>query len=216
MKTITKSGLPLGLGVRVTATLRGEQYKVSIRGWCENQYIITDNPNFHGEVIRIAPQTGVTINYTLDGVFINFKTTVMHSFSQAVSLMILEFPKRFDSHNLRRHQRQKAHFSVRYGKGDTVEWNYPGTVRDLSVHGALMCHPHPLEKGEKITMAMKLHTGDLTGIHAEVRNVRKNPKSETEPFVTGLRFLSPSEEHLRVLREFVESRVANRRNNPRP
>jgi len=211
MKVVTKSGLPLGLGIRITTTLRGEQYKVAVRGWVENQYIIVDNPHFHGEVVRIAPQTGCTVNYTIEGVFINFKTAVMHSFSQAVSLMILEFPKNFDSHNLRRHQRQKTNFDVQYAKGDSTELNLAGTIRDISAHGALMCHPHLLEKGNKITLTVKLPTGDLTGIHAQVRNNRRNPKNESEPFVTGLQFIQPGEDHQRVLRAFVESRVANRR-----
>ena len=165
--------------------------------------------------MRVAPQTGCAINYTIDGTFINFKTAVMHSFSQAVNLMIVEYPKNFDSHNLRRHQRQKAHFSARYGVGNTTELSHQGTVRDISIQGALICHPHLLEKGNKITLALKLQTGDLTGIQAEVRNVRKNPKNEAEPFVTGLQFVTPSDVHQRVLRDFVESRVANRRGGSR-
>lgn len=215
MKIVTKSGLPLGLGIKVTATLRGEQYKVAVRGWMENQYIIVDNPHFHGEVVRIAPQTGCAINYTIDGTFINFKTAVMHSFSQAVSLMILEFPKKFDSHNLRRHQRQKTNFHARYGSGNSTDLNLAATIRDISVEGALMCHSHLLEKGNKISLSVKLQNGDLTGIQAEVRNIRKNPKNESEPFVTGLQFIQPNPDHQRVLREFVESRVANRRKTNR-
>jgi c-di-GMP-binding flagellar brake protein YcgR len=215
MKYYFKSGLPLALGSQVTTTLRGEQYRVAVRGWRENQYIIVDNPSFHGEAIKIAPQTGCAVNYTLDGVFINFKTAVLHSFSQAVSLMILEFPKKFDKHNLRKNQRQKANFPIRYGLGESMELNNAATLRDISMTGGLVCSAHMIEKGHKITISLQLPQGDMTGMMAEVRNVRKNPKNEHEPFVIGIQFLQLNEEHSRVLREFMESRVSERRTGKR-
>lgn len=212
MKVVTKNGLPLGLGIRVQSSVRGEQHRVSIRGWMDNQYIIADIPNFHGEVIRLAPQTGVTINYTIDGIFVSFKTAVLHTFYQAVSLMILEFPRNFETYNLRRHQRQKAHFPLAFSLEENAVTPKQGTIRDISIKGALIIHSDMLQKGDRIFLTFQLQTGNLANLPAEVRNIRVNRKNGSEQFVSGLQFLQPHDDQIRVLREFVETRLNDRRN----
>lgn len=212
MKVVTKNGLPLGLGIRVQAGVRGEQHRVSVRGWMENQYIIMDIPNFHGEVIRLAPQTGVSINYTIDGNFVSFKTAVLHTFYQAVSLMILEFPRNFETYNLRRHQRQRAHFPLAFSMDENATAHSQGVIRDISIKGALIIHSGVLQKGDKIFLNFQLQTGVLSNLAAEVRNVRVNRKAGAEQYVSGLQFLKPGEDQVKILRQFVEARLNDRRN----
>ena len=212
MKVVTKNGLPLGLGIRVQASVRGEQHRVSIRGWMDNQYIIADIPNFHGEVIRLAPQTGVTINYTIDGTFVSFKTAVLHTFYQAVSLMVLEFPRDFDTYNLRRHQRQKAHFPMAFSLEKDADTPSQGAIRDISIKGALIVHSDILRKGDRVFLSFQLQTGMLNNLPAEVRNIRVNRKNGSEQFVTGLQFVKVPEDQTKALRQFVESRLNDRRN----
>ena len=211
MKVITKNGLPLVMGTRVVATIRGEQYKVGIRGWLDNQYLILDIPSFYGEVVRLAPQTGVSVSFTLDGIFISFKTAVLHTFYQVVSLMILEFPRNFESYNLRRHQRQKAHFPLTFSHEQGVAEKSKGVIRDLSLKGALVVHDDQLQKGDRIFMDFDLNTGPLSKLMGEVRNVRIKRKGGYQQFVTGVRFVKPIEEDLKKLRGFVESRINDRR-----
>lgn len=212
MKMVTKNGLPLGLGIRVQATIRGEPHRVGVRGWMDNQYIIADIPNFHGEVIRLAPQTGVTISYTIDGTFVSFKTAVLHTFYQAVSLMILEFPRHFETYNLRRHQRQRAHFPMAYALDQNAATPWQGAIRDISIKGALIIHSDILHKGDRVYLNFQLQTGALTNLPAEVRNIRVNRKNGSEQFVSGLQFVHAGDDQIKMLREFVEARLNDRRN----
>jgi c-di-GMP-binding flagellar brake protein YcgR len=48
-----------------------------------------------------------------------------------------------------------------------------------------------------------------------VRNVRKNPGSKSEPFVTGLEFSKLPPEHDKVLRQFMGTRMGERRRDNR-
>lgn len=211
MKVVTKNGLVLALGIRVQATIRGEQHRVSIRGWLDNQYIIADIPSFHGEVIRLAPQTGVTINYTIDGTFVSFKTAVLHTFYQAVSLMILEFPRDYQTYNLRRHQRQKAHFPLAFSLEENAATPSQGAIRDISIKGALIIHSDILQKGDRVFLNFQLQTGVLANLPAEVRNIRVNRKNGSDQFVSGLQFVHAGDDQIKVLRQFVEARLNDRR-----
>ena len=70
---IKKLELPLVMGQRVTIKVRGEVFTVTVRGWYKGQYIIMDLPKVGADYYRVAPQTGIQIHYTKDGVFVNFK-----------------------------------------------------------------------------------------------------------------------------------------------
>ena len=108
----TKQELPLVMGQKVTITVRGEIFQVFVRGWRQGQYIILDLPRVGVEDFRIAPQTGVQIHFTKEGLFVNFKSTSILSFVQAITLLIIEYPRTFDTHNLRKHERFKANIPV--------------------------------------------------------------------------------------------------------
>ena len=98
----------------MTIKVRGEIFTVTVRGWYKGQYIIMDLPKVGADYYRVAPQTGIQIHYTKDGVFVNFKSISILSFVQAVTLLVIEYPIKFDSHNLRKSERFKCKFPVRY------------------------------------------------------------------------------------------------------
>lgn len=217
MKIITKTGLHLSLGRKIQATLRGVKYQVALRGWVEDEYLIVDYPHFHGDFVKIAPLTGCNLSFTSDGTFFDFKTLVLYAVAQPVRLMVLEYPKSFTSYKLRKNNRHKANFpfnfSVAGGTKDTV---FTGTIRDLSLSGALVTHSQPLTQGDTILITVNLAFGELSKIKAQVRNVRKNPGSKSEPFVTGLEFAKPSKTQDKILREFMGTRMGERRVTKRP
>ena len=97
-----KAEIPLSLGQRVTLKVRNEVFNVQVRGWCTGQYIILDLPKIGADYFRVAPQTGLQIHYTKEGVFVNFKSTSILTFVQAISLLIIEYPRNVDTHNLRK------------------------------------------------------------------------------------------------------------------
>ena len=85
---IKKKQLPLAMGQKVTIKVRGEIFSVSVRGWRKGQYIVLDLPRVGVEDFRIAPQTGVQIHYTKEGVFVNFKSTSILSAFNLVFLFL--------------------------------------------------------------------------------------------------------------------------------
>jgi c-di-GMP-binding flagellar brake protein YcgR len=212
-----KPELHLVMGQKVTITVRGEVLNVFVRGWRKGQYIILDLPRVGVEDFRIAPQTGIQLHYTKDGLFVNFKTTSILSFVQAITLLIIEYPRTFDSHNLRKHERYKANFPVRYHyelDGQKIE--YSGVVRDISTNGILFTHTQQLEKENKLCFNIDIpHCGSIINQMADIRNIRKNPKSETSPFVTGIKWIDISPETEASIAKLVQTRTANRRNEMR-
>ncbi len=217
MKTVTKTGLHLSLGKKIQATVRGEKYQVALRGWVEDEYLIVDYPHFQGDFVKIAPLTGCSLSFTSDGTYFDFKTLVLYAVAQPVRFMVLEYPKSFTSYKLRKNNRQKANFQCSFiVEGAASEKALTGTIRDLSLSGALITHSQRLTKGESLRLTVNLNLGELSNVKVEVRNVRKNPGSISEPFVTGLEFSKLSSEHDKILREFMGTRMGERRSTDRP
>ncbi len=212
----TKESLPLSLGNKVLANILDERYQVTVRGWKEDEYILLDLPVFQGSILKAAPQAGCSISYTLDGTFINFKTTISHILTQPIRLLLLEYPKSFSTHNLRKNFRQRVNFSFFYSReSNPNEFTFTGTIRDLSLSGALITHEKPLEKNETIALTVNLPQGKIANLPGRVKNIRNRPNTEREPFVTGLEFNGLSPEQDSVIRKFVESRISERRGTDR-
>ncbi len=203
-------------GLKVSAVIRGETYSVKIRGWSENHFIITDVPKIQGDEVRVAPQTGCSIRFVKEGVVVLFDTYVEHYYSQAFSFMALEYPRKFEKIKLRKHDRYRANATANFSQmsaGTTVTGD--GVLRDLSMEGGLLCHKIPLIKGHKINISFQLGDNKVDDQVALVQNIRKNPRSQTEPFVTGIKFQNAPEPVMDFLRKFVETRITDRRANKR-
>ncbi len=217
MKTVTKTGLHLSLGKKIQVTVRGEKYRIALRGWVEDEYLVVDYPHFQGDIVKIAPLTGCSLSFTSDGTYFDFKTLVLYAVTQPVRLMVLEYPKSFTSYKLRKNNRHRANFPFSFSiEGGASEKMLTGTIRDLSLSGALVTHSQRLTQGDDLQLTVNLKFGELANVKAQVRNVRKNPGSKSEPFVTGLEFskLSPSQD--KILREFMGTRMGERRRADRP
>lgn len=215
-KILTKDGLPLTLGSKVSIAVRGEKFHVALRGWKEKEFIVIDHPVFQGETVKVAPLTGCSLHYTVDGTFINFTSTILYTLDQPVRLMVIEFPKRFEAHHLRKSNRQKTNFSFFfYQEENSPDVTHTGTLRDLSISGGLITHSRELKKGGIIFLTLQLPHGELTNIRARVQNVRVNPRNNKESYVTGIEFIKPTAEQDGIIRKFVESRVTERRGSGR-
>ena len=215
--TFNINELPLVKDQKVTITVRGEVFNVFVRGWRKGQYIVLDLPRVGVEDFKIAPQTGINLHFTKEGIFVNFETTTIHSLVQAITLLVIEYPRKFDSHNLRKHERFKANFPVKYHyelDGQKIENS--GIVRDISAGGILFTHTQQLAKEYILCLNYEnSHFGNIQNQMVEIRNIRKNPKSETSPFVTGLKWCDISPETEASIAKLVHSRSADRRNEQR-
>jgi len=209
--------LPLVKDQKVTITVRGEVFSVIVRGWRKGQYIVLDLPKVGVEDFKIAPQTGIKVHFTKEGIFVNFETISIHSLVQAITLLVIEYPRKFDSHNLRKHERFKANLPIKYFyelEGQKIE-NF-GIIRDISAGGILFTHTQPLAKEYKLCLNYEnSHYGKIQNQMVEIRNIRKNPKSKTAPFVTGLKWSDLSPETEAIIMKLVQSRSADRRNEQR-
>lgn len=212
-----KEDLPLSLGQRVTLKVRNEVFNVLVRGWCKGQYIILDLPKVGSDYFRIVPQTGLQIHFTKEGLFVNFQSSSILTFAQAISLLIIEYPRTIDTHNLRKHERFKANFTISFFNemdGKKVENN--GTIRDISSGGILFTHSRQVAKEDRLRFSFKIpKCGDIQEQLVEVRNIRKNPKSETSPYVTGVKWRDISAESEAIVTNFVQLRLADKRNETR-
>ena len=209
--------LPLILGQKVTITVRGEVFTVLVRGWRQGQYLLLDLPRVGVEDYKIPPQIGIQAHFIKAGLFVSFKTTSILSFIQAISFLIIEYPRSFDSHNLRKHERFKANFPLRhhYEKdGEKIEDS--GVVRDISENGILFTHTKQVFKENKLCLNFDIPScGSIQNQMVDIRNIRKNPKSETSPFVTGIKWRDISPETEESITKLVQTRSVDRRNGMR-
>ena len=212
-----KLELPLALGQKVTITVRGEVFTVIVRGWRQGQYVLLDLPRVGVEDFRIPPQIGIQVHFTKAGMFVNFKTTSILSFVQAISFLVIEYPRSFDSHNLRKHERFKANFPLRYHyEEDGQKIEDSGIVRDISESGLLFTHTKQVFKENKLCLNFDIPScGSIQNQMVDIRNIRKNSKSQTSPFVTGVKWLDISPETEESIKNLVQTRSVDRRNGMR-
>jgi c-di-GMP-binding flagellar brake protein YcgR len=210
---IQASEIPFVMGQKVTATIRGEVFTVSVRGWKHGQYVITDLPKVGGEAYRVAPQTGVQVHYIKEGLFVNFKSSVSSALAQAISLLVIEYPRTFDLHNLRKFERFKTNVPVTFycEEGDQ-KFEDAGILRDISSGGALVSHAKQVTKQNLLYISVELPTGGGIKLQpSEVKNLRKNPKSESTPFVTGIKWKGVLPETEQTIVGFITQRSKERR-----
>ena len=214
---IQPSEIPFVMGQKVTATIRGEVFSVSIRGWKTGQYVITDLPKVGGEAYRVAPQTGIQIHFIKEGIFANFKSSVSSALAQAISLLVIEYPRVFDLHNLRKFERFKTNVPVMfYSEEGDQKFEDRGILRDISSGGGLISHAKQVSKQRLLHVTAELPTGGGMNLQmAEVKNLRKNPKSESTPFVTGIKWKDLQPESDQAIANFITQRSKERRENSR-
>ena len=205
--------IPFVMGQKVTATIRGEVFSVHIRGWLKGQYVITDLPKVGGEVYRVAPQTGVQIHFIKDGLFVNFKTSASYALAQAIALLVIEYPRTFDMHNLRKFARFRTNIPVTFyfEEGDT-KFEDSGIIRDISSGGLLISHKKQVTKQNLLYITAELPAGGSFKMQAaNVRNLRKNPKSDTSPYVTGVKWKDLTPESEEGIAKFITQRSKEKR-----
>lgn len=214
---IKSEEIPFVMGQKVTATIRGEVFSVCVRGWLKGQYIITDLPKVGAEAYRVAPQTGVQIHFIKDGLFVNFKSSASYALAQAISLLVIEYPRTFDMHNLRKFARFKTNIPVTfsYEEGDTKFEDF-GVIRDISSGGLLISHKKQVTKQNLLYITAELPAGGSFKLQkADVKNLRKNPKSDSSPYVTGVKWSGLTPESEASIAKFITQRSKEKRDASR-
>ena len=214
---IKSSEIPFVMGQKVIANIRGENFSVSVRGWLKGQYVITDLPKVGGESYRVAPQTGVQIHFIKDGLFVNFKSSTSLALAQPNALLIIEYPHTFDLHNLRKFERIKINIPVTFFSEESgSKFEYFWILRDISSGVALISHTKEATKRKLLHVSVELPTGGSIKLQkAEVQNLRKNPKSESSPYVTGVKWKNLLPETEEGISKFITQRSMEHRESAR-
>lgn len=212
-----EDALPLSVGQKINAVIRGESYTLFIRGWTLNNFIFTDAPKIGNEVVRAATNTGCNVNYIREGISFMFSTIIEQVSSQGNGYMVIQYPSNYDLIKLRKHDRYQVKFpGTYYIKGESSDSPEKSVARDLSLGGILISHPQPLEKGAKIIIKTDMPQGTLENLEAVVRNVRKNRKSEKVSFITGIKFINLSKSNDAILKSFMADLAPGNRRTARP
>ncbi len=208
---IDTKNVPLSVGQKITTSILGKKFDVILRGWYVGQYIIADLPLVNNEPLRLVAGTGCDISFIKEGEFFTFAGMVTHSFPM-VPIMFVQLPKTADTHNLRRDKRMKVSFPAKFSYFSVDKTvTDPCTIRDLSLTGALITHQKILQKGSKIVLNIPFDIEALNNQEAVIQNIRHNPKSENEAYVSGVKFPAVNNENKEVLKRYVAAQQAAKR-----
>ncbi len=81
-----------------------------------------------------------------------------------------------------------------------------GRSRDLSLGGIRLTLTQPLSPGEQVNVGLSFPSELRVAFDAEVRNIDHDAPAEA--YVAGLRWLSPAEEDVEILRYLLEDSAA--------
>lgn len=201
---LSSKELLLTVGQKTAATILGVKYEISICGWRDNEFILTDIPVLKSSIFRVATLTGIHVRFVKDGHAISFVTRVILAHTQSPSYMLIEFPETLEKDNMRKHERYKSKWPVTYAttSGDINE----GTVFDVSLGGALVTHVGSLAKGDTIFITADLNALNLSlvDLEATVQNVRGYSKNKKEVSVSGVMFAAFSDKNREALQRLIE------------
>ena len=103
-----------------------------------------------------------------------------------------------------------------FSENDEQKKEDAGIIRDISSGGILFTHTRQVGKEDLLKITFEVpNGGKIQQQLAEVRNIRKNPKSETSPFVTGIKWRNLQSEGELVIKNFVQMRSSDKRSGPR-
>ena len=147
----------------------------------------------------------------------NFKSSTSLALAQPNALLIIEYPHTFDLHNLRKFERIKINIPVTFfsEEGGRKLEDF-GILRDISSGVALISHTKEATKRKLLHVSVELPTGGSIKLQkAGVQNLRKNPKSEVSPYVTGVKWKDLLPETEEGISRFITERSKERRENSR-
>lgn len=198
---LTAKELLLAVGQKITASVRGENFDVFIRGWREGEYIIIDAPLYKGSSLSVASLAGCKLIFNKEGCCIRFNTTVLGTFRHSPEFLVVAYPKFIDKSNLRKHERYQVNIPIIFKSKDGS--SNPGMIRDISLEGALITHALPLAKDDKIVVSAALKLGNMEDLVAVVKNIRKYVKGGETFNASGMEFLNPLPKNEHLLEKIV-------------
>lgn len=110
----------------------GSRIKSTLIGVDPKSFIIIKTPDIVGIQKCLLEGTVVTIRYLYSGIVYGFRSSIRGSITVPERLLFLQFPKRIEKINLRKHERITCAMPVTFGLDDLT---LNGIISDLSTGG---------------------------------------------------------------------------------
>jgi c-di-GMP-binding flagellar brake protein YcgR len=141
-------GVEWGMQLQLRFSGFAESYKTTLVGMERGRYLICSAPSLPGlwTVLNALDQT--TVRYLHDGVVYGFKCTLLTTLAKPFQLLVLSYPDKIETVNLRQHQRVPCLIPAK-AKTDQTDWD--GALLDLSLSGCCFVWDMPREAQAAVT-----------------------------------------------------------------
>ncbi len=125
-------GVEWGMQLQLRFSGFAESYKTTLVGMERGRYLICSAPVLPGlwAVLNAPDQT--TVRYLCEGVVYGFKCTLLTALAKPFQLLVLSYPEKIETVNLRQHQRIPCLIPAKAKMGQT---GWDGALLDLSLSG---------------------------------------------------------------------------------
>lgn len=169
--------------------------KASVLGWKEPKYIMTTFPYVGNRLLVSSPGAEMIIRYLCDGVVYGFTAQMIHKQQDPFPMWVLNYPKVFETKNLRRSPRIQLVMPVKSSAAGS--WH----SLDLSSHGALLSVDQDTDIDEQVTISFTLPNGvEVKDLPAKVMRVQKT-KDEN---LIGVNFDDTNKEEIDKITQYID------------
>ncbi len=195
---------PAYIGLDIKIEIEGKIYNTSLRGMKEGEYLIIDTPAKQGSYISLHKDMGCVIRYIHEGEVFGFVTYVMKNFIEPIRTVLLEYPKKIESKNLRHSKRIETFIPVKIisdaekeGKGYIVDMSISGCR--IHVNGNIDYQPN-----HDINLSFNLPTSEeIKNMAGRVKNVMSN-NGHINICSLGVEFNKPEEVSVKKIMDFLQ------------
>ena len=141
-------GVEWGMQLQLRFSGFAESYKTTLAGMERGRYLICSAPSLPGlwTVLNAPDQT--TVRYLHDGVVYGFKCTLLTALAKPFQLLVLSYPDKIETVNLRQHQRVPCLIPAKAKTGQT---HWDGALLDLSLSGCCFVWDMPREAQDTVS-----------------------------------------------------------------
>ena len=170
-------GVEWGMQLQLRFSGFAESYKTTLVGMERGRYLICSAPLLPGlwTVLNAPDQT--TVRYLCEGVVYGFKCTLLTVLAKPFQLLVLSYPEKIETVNLRQHQRVPCLIPATAKMGQT---GCDGALLDLSLSGCCFVWDAPqdaetaISSGDEMEISYRVpgSSGDQV-VRIKVTSVRK-------------------------------------------
>lgn len=199
-------GIEFGTTLQLQFVGLKETAKTTLVGMERNSYLIARSPQISGIRTKLHKENHVTVRYLYEGKVYGFKCTLLGVIDEPFRLMLLSYPERIETVNLRKQERVSCFLPAKLIKDNL---DYAGVILDISAGGCnfffdLSGHEGlpDVKVGDEVKFS--LHIGGSSGIKTVQATVR-NLRSGGDRMTMGAQFQNVDIETLDNLETYINT-----------